>query len=59
MLVDLRDASLDGLVEKVFTGYVKWHCVRLIVNQDANVVFGQHFLNLLIGILRVGLIIEK
>ena len=44
---------------KVFSGYVKRHCVSLIVNQNANVVFTEHFCNLLIGILRVGLIVES
>ena len=59
MLVDLLNARFDGLVAKVFAGYVKRHCICLIINQDANVVFAKHFRNLLIGILRVGLIIEK
>ena len=59
VLVDLLDACFDGLVAKVFAGYIKGHCIRLIINQDANVVLAKHFCNLLIGILRVGLIVEK
>ena len=59
VLVDLLDACFDGLVTKVFAGHIKGHCICLIINQDANVVFAKHFCNLLIGIFRVGLIVEN